>query len=418
MDQIKENKNICIDCRSRLESLQDEMNLSDTERQLLSRPKRVFTFSIPLRMDDGSVKIFNGYRVQYNDALGPTKGGIRFHPDVDLSEVETLSFLMALKCSLSGLPFGGAKGGIEVDPSRLSRGEKERLTRGYVREVHKFVGPDVDIPAPDVNTDQEVMAWFVDEYSKIKGRFIPGVVTGKPLSIGGSEGREEATALGGAFVLNKLLSKNKKKNKSIVTVAVQGFGNVGGNIARILDSWGYRIVAVSDVGGAIYNPKGLDIKKMCHVKNSLKCKIQEVVGGKKISNEALLELPVDVLIPAALSKQITSKNATKIKAKVILEMANAPIAEDVDGVLRKNKITVVPDILANSGGVIVSYFEWVQNSQNQYWDKNKVNELLKNKIEKAFDDVYEVAKDKDMRGASYRIAINRILEAERLRGTL
>jgi glutamate dehydrogenase/leucine dehydrogenase len=371
-------------------------------------------------MDDGTVKIFNGYRVQYNDALGPTKGGIRFHPDVDLEEVETLSFLMALKCSLSQLPFGGAKGGIEVDPSKLSKGEKERLTRGYVREVHKFVGPDVDIPAPDVNTDQEVMAWFVDEYSKIKGGFIPGVVTGKPISLGGSLGREEATALGGAFILNRLLSKTgkfSKKSKDKISVAVQGFGNVGGNIAKILDKWGYKVVAISDVVGAIYNPKGLDINSVCN-KSSTRCGVKDFKIGKKVSNEELLELPVDVLIPAALSKQITYKNVSKIKAKIILEMANAPITEDVDKILEKNEVVVVPDILANSGGVIVSYFEWVQNSQNLYWEKDYVNNLLKQKIEKAFDEVYELSSGKNMRDASYKIAVSRILEAEKMRGTL
>lgn len=416
MDQIKENKNICVDCQGRLSSLEKLMNLSKAEKDLLSRPRRVFTFGIPVRMDDGKVKLFNGYRVQYNDALGPTKGGIRYHPDVDLEEVETLAFLMALKCSLLGLPFGGAKGGVEVDPLKLSRNEKERLTRGYVREIHNFIGPDIDVPAPDVNTDAEVMAWFVDEFSKIKGRFVPGVVTGKPILLGGSEGREEATALGGAFVLQKFLAEKFKSKKS-ATIAVQGFGNVGGNIAKILDRWGHKIVAVSDVSAGIYDQKGLNVSEVCD-KKATKCKLDEIRKVKTITNEELLELPVDVLIPAALSKQITEKNAKNVRAKVILEMANAPVTEDADRILAKKGISIIPDILANSGGVVVSYFEWAQNFQNQYWSKDKVNELLKEKIEKAFDNVFDATNGDTMRVAAYKIAVRKILEAEKLRGTL
>ncbi len=422
MDIIKENKNICIDCKSRLELLQEAMNLSITENALLSRPRRVITFGIPVRMDNGEVSVFNAYRVQYNNALGPTKGGIRYHPDVDLEEVKTLAFLMALKCSLAGLPFGGAKGGVEVDPTKLSKGELERLTRGYVREIHQLIGPNIDVPAPDVNTNAEVMAWFVDEYSKIKGEFLPGVVTGKPIILGGSEGREEATALGGAFVLKRYMEKirgSKKNNKKPITVAIQGFGNVGGNLGKILDDWGHKIVAASDADGGIYKSTGLDIKSVCNTKDS-RCKLHEMKNVKRISNEELLQLPVDVLIPAALSKQITVKNADKIKAKTIIEMANAPISEEADKILADKKITVIPDVLANSGGVIVSYFEWVQNSDNHYWSKDKVNEMLKEKIEKAFDNVFELSqKTKDsIRISAYSLAIRRILNAEKLRGTI
>jgi glutamate dehydrogenase/leucine dehydrogenase len=368
-------------------------------------------------MDSGIVRVFNGYRVQYNDALGPTKGGIRYHEEVDLEEVKTLSFLMALKCSLADLPFGGGKGGVEVDPTKLSVGELERLTRGYVREIHQFIGPKIDVPAPDVNTNGQIMAWFVDEYSKIKGEFTPGVVTGKPIELGGSLGREEATALGGAFVLENFLKSTKKYKKGL-KVAIQGFGNVGGNMAKILDNWGYKVVAISDVNGAFYDEKGLAINKVCDAQKGT-CK-PDHFKGKKITNQELLYLPVDILIPAALSKQITSQNADKVKAKIIVEMANAPITEEADAILEKKGITVIPDILANSGGVIVSYFEWVQNSSNEYWTKERVNESLEEKIGLAFKKAFDFKTKNDMsfREACYGIAIDRILKAERLRGTV
>jgi glutamate dehydrogenase/glutamate dehydrogenase (NAD(P)+) len=418
MDTAKENKNICIDCRGRIESLHEMIKLTDSERALLSRPRRVFTFGIPVRMDNGEVKVFNGYRVQYNDALGPTKGGIRYHEEVDLEEVKTLSFLMALKCSLADLPFGGGKGGIEVNPKELSVGELERLTRGYIREIHQFIGPRIDVPAPDVNTNGQIMAWFVDEYSKIKGQFTPAVVTGKPIELGGSLGREEATALGGAFVLENFLKSTKKYKKGL-KVAIQGFGNVGGNMAKILDNWGYKVVAISDVSGAIYDDKGLSINKVCDALNG-HCRPENFKGGKKITNEELLLLPVDILIPAALSKQITSQNADKIKAKIVVEMANAPVTEEADVILEKKGIPVIPDILANAGGVIVSYFEWVQNSSNEYWTKERVNKSLEEKIGLAFNKVFEFKTKNKMsfREACYGIAIDRILKAEKLRGTI
>jgi glutamate dehydrogenase/leucine dehydrogenase len=292
------------------------------------------------------------------------------------------------------------------------------LTRGYVREIHPFIGPRIDVPAPDVNTNGQIMAWFVDEYSKIKGQFTPGVVTGKPIELGGSLGREEATALGGAFVLENFL-KSTKKSKKGLKVAIQGFGNVGGNMAKILDNWGYKVVAISDVGGAIYDEKGLAINKVCDAQKGI-CKPEHFKGAKKITNQELLLLPVDILIPAALSKQITSQNADKIKAKIIVEMANAPVTEEADIVLDKKGIPVIPDILANSGGVIVSYFEWVQNSSNEYWTKERVNSALEEKIGLAFNKVFEFqTKNKmSLREACYGIAIDRILKAEKMRGTI
>lgn len=385
---------------------------------MLNRPKRVLTVSIPVRMDDGEVKVFNGYRVQYNNALGPTKGGIRYHEDVDLEEVKVLAFLMSLKTALAGIPFGGAKGGIEVNPDELSKGELERLTRGFVKEIYKFIGPHLDIPAPDVNTNAQIMAWFVDEYSDIVGEFTPGVVTGKPLILGGSEGRELATSLGGAFVLKRFVENfgDKKENLS---VAIQGFGNVGMNIAKILDDWGYKVVAVSNSRGGIFDQNGINIKDL--IEKMADTRDFPSGFGKEISNDDLLLLDVDVLIPAALSNQITKDNADEIKAKIILEMANAPITKEADQILEKNNVEVIPDILANAGGVIVSYLEWVQNSENYYWKEKEVNEKLKEIIESAFDKVMNLRKEKDLnniRNASYILAVNRILEAERLRGTL
>lgn len=416
IDHKKEEKNICYDCNERLAELPETISISPSEFALLNRPKRVFTFSIPLRMDDGSVEIFNAYRVQYNDALGPTKGGIRFHPDVDLEEVKVLAFLMSLKCSLTLVPFGGAKGGIEVDPNELSEGELERLTRGFVREAHTFIGPRTDIPAPDVNTNAQVMAWFADEYAKIHGEFIPGVVTGKPIELGGSAGRERATSLGGAFVLDRYIEQKKLERKNL-KVAIQGFGNVGGNLADILSDWDYKIVAVSDAHTALYNENGLDIPLLVELAKNKKPLKQN--GSTEISNQELLERDVDILVPAAISNQITEDNANKIKAKVILEMANAPVTNEADHILFKKGIDVLPDILANAGGVIVSYYEWAQNASNDYWSEEEVNTRLKNKMITAFDSVTEhKTDDEDFRTAAYGFAVKRILDAEYTRGTL
>lgn len=415
---IKHDKNICEICNTRLENLLKDIKLSDSELMMLNRPKRVLTFNIPLRMDSGEIRYFNGYRIQYNDALGPTKGGIRFHLDVDLEEVKTLSFLMALKCAVSDLPFGGAKGGIEVSPKKLSQSELERLSRGYIREIHNFIGPHVDIPAPDINTDSQIMAWMVDEYSKIKGRFVPGVITGKPIELGGSRGRVVATALGGAFILRRL-PEIEKLNPKKIKIVIQGFGNVGSNIAKILFDWGYKIIAVSDAKGGIYNEKGLDIKKIIQ-KQKEKGFIPEIEGIKKITNKELLELDCDVLIPAATSHQITKDNASAIKAKIILEMANAPTTPEADSILFKRDIKIIPDTIANSGGVIVSYFEWVQNSSNEYWPEKKVFKKLEAKITRAFDRVVSTCYSEkcDLRLAANMVAIRKIIQAEKLRGNL
>jgi len=414
----KDDKNICLNCKSHIEKIKEKLNLSENEFKLLVKPRRVFTFHTPVKMDSGEIKYFNGYRVQYNDALGPTKGGIRFHPEVDLEEVETLAFLMSLKCSLTDLPFGGAKGGVEVSPEDLSFQELEKLSRAYIKEIHEFIGPQRDIPAPDVNTDEQIMDWMVDEYAKIKGRFIPAVITGKSIELGGSQGRGIATSLGGAYVLKRVL-EIKKLNSKEMRVAIQGFGNVGGNLTKILDDWGYKIVAISDLKGGFFNENGLNIKNIFSSQEK-KGFLPEIRQAQKISNKELLELDCDILVPAAISHQITKENADSIKAKIVLEMANAPTTPEADKILFEKDVLVVPDILANSGGVIVSYFEWVQNLTSVYWKENEVFEKLKEKITKSFDKIFSTCRGEkcDLREAAHIVAIRKILKAEKMRGNL
>ena len=415
---MKEDKNICYECSLYLDKMCESMSLSRSDEFLLKHPKRVITFTIPVCMDSGETRFFNAYRVQYNNTLGPTKGGIRFHPEVDLEEVKTLAFLMALKCSAAKLPFGGAKGGVEVDPKELSNNELQRLSRGFIREAHTFLGPMIDVPAPDVNTNEQVMAWMVDEYAKIKGKYIPGVITGKPLHLGGSAGRTVATALGGAYVLRRYINKRfADKDSSKIKIAVQGFGNVGSHIARILHEWGYSIVAISNSKHALYHEDGIDMHDV-YKKQEGGRGMPEINGSNIISNEELLSVECDILIPAALSNQINRDNMDQVKASVILEMANAPIAPDADKFLEERGVVVIPDIVANSGGVIVSYFEWLQNSSNEYWVEKKVFKHLERKIVDTLDAVMAVADDKNMslRSAAYYHAISRILEVERLRG--
>lgn len=413
-----DGKNTYKDYQTYLQRLEHQLKLSPTELTLLKTPKRVFNFDIPLRMDSGEIKIFSGYRVQHNNSLGPTKGGVRFHPEINLEEMKILAFLMTLKCALVNLPFGGAKGGIKVNPENLSRSELERLSRAYIKELHNFIGPKIDIPAPDINTDEQIMAWMIDEYSKIKGKFIPGAITGKPIILGGSYGRIISTALGGAFILRKFLELEKFPSKNL-RVAIQGFGNVGLNMAKILNEWRYKIVAISDVRGGIYNKNGLNIKEI--MKKQIEPRIiPQLRNVKKITNKELLEIDCDVLIPAAISHQITRENADKIKAKIILGMANAPITPEADTILFNKGIKVIPDILANSGGVIVSYFEYVQNSTNEYWLEKEVFKKLEEKLNKALYSVFLACQTTkyDLRTAAYIIAVKKILEAERLRRNL
>jgi len=339
----------------------------------LKQPDREIKISIPVKMDDGSVKIFEGYRVEYNNALGPYKGGIRYHNDTEINEVKALAFWMTLKCAVAGIPMGGGKGGVTVDPKKLSKGELERLSRGWVRKLSDILGPHKDVPAPDVNTTGEIMSWMTDEFEKITGDKTKATFTGKPIEKGGSEGRGEATGLGGFYVFNSLKKQLGLPEKC--KVVVQGFGNVGGNAARIFIKNGHKVIAISDSKNAITSEDGLDLEKVEVYKKSTGS-LKGFPDAKNITNEELLELPCDLLIPAAFENVITNTNADKIKAKAILELANGPITPEADEILFKKNIPVIPDILANSGGVTVSYFEWEQNLKGEHWTEKEVFDKL------------------------------------------
>jgi len=385
--------------------------------EILSHPDKVMEVSVPVKIK-GKLKVFNGYRVQHNNARGPYKGGLRFHPQVDLDEVKALAFWMTMKTSVVNIPYGGAKGGIAVNPRELSEEELEKLTRKFVEKIYEIVSHDRDIPAPDVNTNPQIMAWFMDEYSKFHDHYAPGVVTGKPIEVGGSEGREEATGLGGYYLLHEYLHKidYKKKNP---TVAVQGFGNVGATIAQILHEHGFSVVAVSNSRGAIFYEKGLSISPISVKESNIEL-IKEYKRAKKITNDELLQLKVDILIPAALENQITKSNAKKIKADIILEMANGPTTPEADVILAQKQVTVIPDILANAGGVVVSYYEWVQNETGLYWYRDEIYSRLNRKMKDAFSEVFH-AKDRydtNFRNAAYIVAIKRLAKAIKLRGII
>lgn len=412
----KDDMVICENCKLQLEKVNELEHLSSKELFILKNPRRVLTVNYPVRMDNGKVKLISAFRVQYNDALGPTKGGIRFHPRVNMDEVSELAFLMTLKTSLVNIPYGGAKGGIKINPKELSEGELERVARGYVREMHKIIGPHQDIPAPDVNTNPKIMGWMVDEYEQISGKKSPGVFTGKPILIGGSLGRDKSTARGGFFIIEE---KYKDIDKSKLEVAVQGFGNAGQHIAKMLKEIGFKVVAISDSSTGIYDENGLNIEELIELKNNKKS-LSAYERADKISNEKLLELNVEILVPAALGGVINVKNKDNIKAKTILELANSPITPGADITLNKKNIEIIPDILANAGGVIVSYFEWVQNLANYYWSAEEVEEKLKEKILNAYREVLNESKmyGLDLRTASFALSINRILDAEKMRGSL
>ena len=403
--------NICRTCQTQLKRSVDKKEIVG----FLEYPRRSLIVTFPVKMDSGKTKLFTGYRVQYNNALGPTKGGIRFHPEVNFEEVKTLAFLMSLKCAVLGLPYGGAKGAVQVNPKELSKKELERLSRAYIREIYAILGPKTDIPAPDVYTNAEIMGWMLDEYERIVGRKEPAAITGKPLCKGGSKGRDIATPQGGIYVLKEALKALKSKDPMVV---IQGFGNVGMGAAKILYDEGYKIIGISDSNSGVYDENGIDIVKLIKHKD----KTGKVSGfkGKEISNKELLELDCDVLIPAALESQIHKDNAANIKAKVVLELANAPVTPEADDILFKKRIAVVPDILANAGGVVVSYFEWVQNLDDKYWSLEEVLDKLNKKMVKAFNDVYKKAKKMKttMRKAAYKLAIDKIMEAEKKRGNV
>ncbi len=383
----------------------------------LRYPKRAIQVSIPIRLDDGSVKTFEGYRVQHSLTLGPGKGGIRFHPEVDLSETTALAMLMSFKCALVGLPLGGAKGGIKVDPRKLSRQELQALTRRYALEIGPFVGPHKDIPAPDIGTDGQTMAWFMDTFSQINGYAAHGVVTGKPISIGGSLGREEATGRGVAYCINFAYDYHKKKVDENTTIAIHGFGKVGMPAAVDLSDQGAKIVAISDVSGAIHNPRGIDIHSAIDWVKSGKYLV-DFEGADHITNDQLLELDVDVLIPAAIDGVITNKNMDKIRAKMIAEGANGPVSNEAVKHLSEKGIFIIPDILCNAGGVTVSYFEWVQGLASFFWDLDQINKTLHSILKKAFYEVMENYEkfECDMKTAAMVTSIKKMETAMRVRG--
>jgi glutamate dehydrogenase (NADP+) len=410
--------NIFADATRRLDTAFKYADIDEEAVEKLKHPKAVLEVSIPVRMDNGSLRIFTGYRVRHDDTRGPTKGGIRYHPDVTLAEVKALSFWMTFKCAVANLPFGGGKGGVIVNPKELSPLELERLSRGFIEQIADFIGPETDVPAPDVYTNPMIMGWMMDEYSKIHRRRSPAVITGKPIPLGGSQGRSEATGRGAYHCIKELEKKRGWKPEEI-TVAVQGFGNAAQSVSRLLQADGYRIVAVSDSQGGIYREEGFDIPSLIHMKNESRelkavyCEgsVCEMVEAKKISNDDLLTLDVNLLIPAALENQITTENAKQIKAEVIVEVANGPVTSEADDILNDNpNILTIPDILANAGGVTVSYFEWVQNRMGDYWSEAKVNERLEEVMTREFNNVYQAMQehDVDMRTAAYVVGLNRL----------
>lgn len=392
----------------------DRLKMPESVYEILKNPLKVMEVSIPVRMDDGSTKVFTGYRAQHNDAVGPTKGGIRFHPGVTLDEVKALSVWMTFKCSVTGLPYGGGKGGITVDPSKLSQGELERLSRGYIQGIHKILGEKVDIPAPDVNTNNQIMAWMTDEYNKLVGHSAIGVLTGKPIEFGGSRGRQAATGLGVTIVIREAFKKMGIDFKG-ATMAVQGFGNVGSFFAKTSAELGAKIVAIAEIDCTIYNSDGFDIPALMAYRNENRT-IKGYPGAKEISDFWSLE--VDALVPAALENAIDADIAKSIRAKLIAEGANGPTTIEADEVLAKKGTLVIPDILANAGGVTVSYFEWVQNLQGYYWSDEEVYQKAERSMVDAFNAVYAVKEEYNvpMRTAAYMYSIKRIANIMKLRG--
>lgn len=399
-----------------LDEIALEMGLDPELHERLRYPKRALIVTVPVRLDDGSIKSFTGYRVHHDVTLGPAKGGIRFHPEVSLGEVSALATLMTWKCALMGLPYGGAKGGIRCEPWNLSMAEKERLTRRYTSEIITIIGPDKDIPAPDMYTNEQTMAWIMDTYSINVGHSVPSVVTGKPVSIGGSLGRHEATGRGVAYCVKRAVEFAEMKTSS-PTVVVQGFGNVGAIAARLLHDSGFKIIAVSDVYGGIYNKDGLDIPRL-EAWVSEMGKVAGFANTEPVNNQELLELPCDVLVPAALGHQISSANVDRLKCKIIVEGANGPTSPEADQVLQERGVVVVPDVLANAGGVTVSYFEWVQGLMHLFWSEDEVNKRLEQIMGRACDQVFEMTRKTGLRPrmSALRIGIGRLAEAKKLRG--
>jgi glutamate dehydrogenase (NAD(P)+) len=402
--------------RAQLRRVADIFGVDESLVRVLERCKKCVVVAVPTRMDDGRIEVFEGYRVQHNIARGPSKGGIRFHPDVTLDEVRALAMWMTWKCALTGIPFGGAKGGIACDPKTMSKGELERMTRRYASEIVTEIGPEIDIPAPDVNTNGETMAWLFDTYSMNKGHSVLGVVTGKPLVIGGSLGREEATSRGALFTIREAL-KQLNRGFEGLTCVVQGFGNVGGYLAKFLHEQGATVVGISDSTVALYNVRGIDVPAAFAWKRE-HGSLRGLTNAEEIDDEGLLELDCDLVAPCALEQVITSENADRVQATIICEGANGPLTPDADGILEDKGVVILPDILANAGGVVVSYFEWVQGLQQYFWTEQEVNARLDEIITHAFDETWYLHQTRDlpMRVAAYGLAVQRVAEATTTRG--
>jgi glutamate dehydrogenase (NAD(P)+) len=394
----------------------DRLGLSQAMRAILRKPKRELIVNFPVRMDNGDVEMYTGYRVQHNINRGPAKGGIRFSPEVSLDEVRALAMWMTWKCAVVGIPFGGAKGGVICDPHRLSRAELERLSRRYATEISILIGPNSDIPAPDMNTNPQIMGWMMDTFSMHQGYSVPAVITGKPLAIGGSEGRLEATARGVQVVAREAMF-GLGMHPVDSTVVVQGFGNVGSISARLMHEMGCRVVALSDIKGGVYNPNGIDVHQALHFSRE-HGSLRGMPNTEPVTNAELLELPCDVLIPAALENQLTGRNASRVKARLIIEAANGPTAPDADHIFNDRGIVVVPDILANAGGVTVSYFEWVQDLQRFFWAENEINDRLETLMMRSYRAVKQKAEEQDasLRMGAYLLAVARVAEATEIRG--
>ncbi|MFC0477215.1 Glu/Leu/Phe/Val dehydrogenase [Robertmurraya beringensis] len=416
-DQQKEQEslNLFYSTQTVIQKALNKLGYTQEMYELLKDPIRMLTVRIPVRMDDGTVQIFTGYRSQHNDAVGPTKGGVRFHPEVDEEEVKALSIWMSLKCGITDLPYGGGKGGIICDPRKMSFRELERLSRGYVRAISQIVGPTKDIPAPDVYTNSQIMAWMMDEYSRLREFDSPGFITGKPIVLGGSKGRETATARGVTICVEEAVKKKGFELQG-ARVVIQGFGNAGSYLAKFMHDAGAKVIAVSDVYGGVHDPNGLDIDYLLDRRDSFGTfsKIFE----HTISNSELLELDCDILVPAAISNQITALNAANIKAKIVVEAANGPTTLEATTILTERGVLLVPDILASAGGVTVSYFEWVQNNQGYYWSEEEVDDKLSRVMIHSFENIYQTAAlhRVDMRLAAYMVGIKKVAEAARFRG--
>jgi glutamate dehydrogenase len=413
--QNQENLDVLAATQTIIKEALEKLGYPESMYELLKEPVRFLTVRIPVRMDDGSVKVFTGYRAQHNDAVGPTKGGVRFHPDVTENEVKALSIWMSLKCGIVDLPYGGGKGGIVCDPRKMSLGELERLSRGYVRAISQIVGPTKDIPAPDVFTNSQIMAWMMDEYSRIREFDSPGFITGKPLVLGGSRGRETATAKGVTIMIREAAKKLGIDIKG-ARIVIQGFGNAGSYLAKFMHDAGAKVIGISDAYGALYDPNGLDIDYLLERRDSFGT--VTTLFRDTISNKELLELECDILVPAAVENQITASNAHNIKAKVVVEAANGPTTLEATKILHERGILIVPDVLASAGGVTVSYFEWVQNNQGYYWTEEEVERKLEEVMVKGFENVYNTAKSRnvDMRLAAYMVGVRKMAEASRFRG--